>query len=79
MAVLLTSAEAADYSCGRAFQGSWASGRTLGVLSKGCAIGSLSHQVSIPSTFYMQLLQAQIPKVQKYNQAIRLFCTFGIW
>jgi hypothetical protein len=46
MAVLLTTAESADQSCGRAFQGSRASGRTLGVVSKRCAIGSFSHQMA---------------------------------
>ena len=46
MAVLLTADEADDDSCGRAFQDSRASGRTLGVVSKRCASGSLSNQMA---------------------------------
>jgi len=34
------------------------------------------HQVSISSTFYVQFLHSQIPKVQKIHSVF--FCTFGI-
>jgi len=34
---------------------------------------------SISLTFYAMLLRAQIPKAQKYSQAIGLFFTFGIF
>jgi len=29
--------------------------------------------------FYEQLLRRQIPKAQKYSQAVSLFLAFGIW
>jgi len=32
--------------------------------------------VSISSTFYKQLLRAQIPKAQKDSQVVSLFCAF---
>ncbi len=34
--------------------------------------------VSISSTFYEQLLHAQIPNAQKDSQVVSLFCAFGI-
>jgi len=34
--------------------------------------------VSIPSTFYEQLLHPQITKAQKDTQVVSLFCAFGI-
>jgi hypothetical protein len=37
------------------------------------------NQVSISSMFYQQILHAEIPKAQKNNQVVSLFCTFGIW
>jgi len=33
--------------------------------------------VSISPTFYVQFLQAQIPKAQKYSQAISIFLLLG--
>jgi len=34
-------------------------------------------QVSIAPTFYVPLLHAEIPKVQKYSQAVSLFMPLG--